>query len=702
MPDVKFSNLYPYTDFHELNLDWIIKEVKFWSERVGKSIQKIELTGTVGLVDTYTISYSDDTTSTFDVTNGNGIASVAKTGTAGLVDTYTITFQDGNTTTFEVHNGTASIDATLSIAGRAADAKATGDALEDNIKLLAGVVEKQNLFDKDTATTGGYYSSYGSISINPASGYSEQYIPVSEGTYYYRVVHDSGSQLQVCTYNSSKTFIERLINTTASTGNIAITSGVAFIRVSCYASLAALQSLVISTAQATTALPYEYTLINGLIIREKMADGVLATVANYFEMPLNYSGMTIKNGYYDNNGAFISNPIYNSYIFPIGEDCQCYFNLVSAYYSICRFSGDPDNGGSFISPRYRYKENDEDTAPKENSKLSLLAGQYVALTYEIAQTPSGFYLNDPTIFRYLAQNIILSNAQITQIENAMGSNKSLAVYYGTSTNDNGLFLYFKTGYGKLRYDFEHYYNVSSVCDTWRVNSLYSVDDELNVRFQATTGGEWECAVRLDGRPDFSGGKAHGDEVTTSIFFIFDGVPYTVADLADAKQIYFDDLKILEISALYDPNDDVTEIAEHSKEYQFEKDGTLILNQHLDWVINDTLSNCYLAMLTPSKTYTDKIYYDTDFLPKSSISEYGSHPGIKKATQYSNDKGFLCSMEITKYPTGLPGGDSFNLRDNGGGDYNKMYFDVCSSGSITAGTRWTSQTIYRFNVGEPVA
>ena len=60
------------------------------------------------------------------------------------------------------------------------------------------------------------------------------------------------------------------------------------------------------------------------------------------------------------------------------------------------------------------------------------------------------------------------------------------------------------------------------------------------------------------------------------------------------------------------------------------------------------------------------------------------------------------MEITKYPTGLPGGDSFNLRDNGGGDYNKMYFDVCSSGSITAGTRWTSQTIYRFNVGEPVA
>lgn len=36
---------------------------------------------------------------------GNGIASIAKTGTSGLVDTYTITFTDGTTTTFTVTNG---------------------------------------------------------------------------------------------------------------------------------------------------------------------------------------------------------------------------------------------------------------------------------------------------------------------------------------------------------------------------------------------------------------------------------------------------------------------------------------------------------------------------------------------------------------------------------------------------------------------
>lgn len=37
--------------------------------------------------------------------DGNGIASITKTGTSGLVDTYTITYDDGNTTTFDVTNG---------------------------------------------------------------------------------------------------------------------------------------------------------------------------------------------------------------------------------------------------------------------------------------------------------------------------------------------------------------------------------------------------------------------------------------------------------------------------------------------------------------------------------------------------------------------------------------------------------------------
>lgn len=71
----------------------------------GQSIKGIKKTNTSGIVDTYTITLTDGTTSTFTVTNGKAISSISKTGTSSLVDTYTIKFNDGTTSTFTVKNG---------------------------------------------------------------------------------------------------------------------------------------------------------------------------------------------------------------------------------------------------------------------------------------------------------------------------------------------------------------------------------------------------------------------------------------------------------------------------------------------------------------------------------------------------------------------------------------------------------------------
>ena len=118
----------------------------------GISIVSIAKTGSNGLVDSYTITYSNGDTSTFTVTNGeqgeqgiqgnpgqdghspiitissdgywvidgtktsfsaqgqqgqNGVSvtSIIKTSSNGLVDTYTITYSNGNTSTFTVTNG---------------------------------------------------------------------------------------------------------------------------------------------------------------------------------------------------------------------------------------------------------------------------------------------------------------------------------------------------------------------------------------------------------------------------------------------------------------------------------------------------------------------------------------------------------------------------------------------------------------------
>lgn len=68
-------------------------------------IDNIAKTSTSVLDDTYTITFADETTTTFVVSNGMGITNIAKTGTSGLVDTYTISYNNGTTSTYTVTNG---------------------------------------------------------------------------------------------------------------------------------------------------------------------------------------------------------------------------------------------------------------------------------------------------------------------------------------------------------------------------------------------------------------------------------------------------------------------------------------------------------------------------------------------------------------------------------------------------------------------
>ena len=76
----------------------------------GKGIDRITKKGSVGKVDTYTITFTDGTTTEFTVNNGQdgegkAIVSVSLTDTNDLVDTYTITFSDASSFDFYVTNG---------------------------------------------------------------------------------------------------------------------------------------------------------------------------------------------------------------------------------------------------------------------------------------------------------------------------------------------------------------------------------------------------------------------------------------------------------------------------------------------------------------------------------------------------------------------------------------------------------------------
>ena len=85
---------------------------------------------------------------------GNGIQSITKTGTSGLVDTYTITYTDGSTTTFTVTNGEdGSADIVTSWESTLSDEKVPSEKLVKN-----SLDAKANSSSLATVATSGSYS----------------------------------------------------------------------------------------------------------------------------------------------------------------------------------------------------------------------------------------------------------------------------------------------------------------------------------------------------------------------------------------------------------------------------------------------------------------------------------------------------------------------------------------------------------------
>jgi len=97
-------------------------------------------------------------TSTVPGPTGNGISSISKTNTAGLVDTYTITYTSGSTTTFPVTNGATG---------------ATGQ----------GYTQKPNVWDSATTYAAYdvvYYNGYSYVAIQAGSNKN----PKTQATYW--------------------------------------------------------------------------------------------------------------------------------------------------------------------------------------------------------------------------------------------------------------------------------------------------------------------------------------------------------------------------------------------------------------------------------------------------------------------------------------------------------------------------------------
>ena len=168
------DSLYLNTDTFEL---WKCTGVNTWASQGilkgdpgedGNGIASITKTATSGLVDTYTITYTDGTTDTFNVTNGangtDGSDGVSVTGVSlvskvGLLATYRMTFSDGSYYDYTVSDG-ASGSGTGDMTKAVYDTDNDGivDAAETLQGLTATIADLNKTANLATVATSGSYN----------------------------------------------------------------------------------------------------------------------------------------------------------------------------------------------------------------------------------------------------------------------------------------------------------------------------------------------------------------------------------------------------------------------------------------------------------------------------------------------------------------------------------------------------------------
>ncbi len=274
--------------------------------------------------------------------------------------------------------------------------------------------------------------------------------------------------------------------------------------------------------------------------------------------------------------------------------------------------------------------------------------------------------------------------------------KPLYVKYDPSSQQEhtveSIHLYIPTQVGYIDHVFGHTVNESFNADIWRLSLAYAVDDNLENPVQITTVGEWDMALRIYERPDFIGGHAHGDEITTSIKFIIDGVETDVTTLTEAME--FKTMTIVQDSKGYDPADNVTHVLNHHKEHKVTHAG-IRLDQRVEWLGDFTMYYSYLAMMPPAKTCTDSFYTNLTEPQTIDLTNGSMYvDGATSATVYGKESGIYFTMTVNEYDTYMK--PLFSVSDNGGGAYNKMYFTFVKNGDVKKGDVWETFTHYKID------
>lgn len=270
-------------------------------------------------------------------------------------------------------------------------------------------------------------------------------------------------------------------------------------------------------------------------------------------------------------------------------------------------------------------------------------------------------------------------------------------YEATPSFESGteyLRLYLPTECGFVNFNVIRSVKEDAFADIFRLGKAFAYDDNLENGYAITPErAEWDMAIKIVGREDFIGGLIHGDEVTLDISVTLDDkvIDFT----AFTESTPFTEMKITVNSVGFDPADHKTEVLLHTKEYTVTENG-ITSRQSVEFLGDFTLENSYLAMMPPCKEFTDSYFTDKTPTPQNAVSGI-EISGAKSATVFGKESGISFTMTIPEYPS-IENGGKFFISDNGGRNYNKMYFPVTTKADVKDGDIWTSVTKYKITIG----
>lgn len=250
-------------------------------------------------------------------------------------------------------------------------------------------------------------------------------------------------------------------------------------------------------------------------------------------------------------------------------------------------------------------------------------------------------------------------------------------------------------------------------DLWRLWELYAYDykDGMMVQslpYKVMSAGEWECAVKIIGTPDFHGGF-HGYEHFIDVSAKADGKTVGIGNYAN---MWLDCFEFSQISQIVKQGTIDEKVALHIKKYTF-KDGEMKIGQELLWETDCQIQFGYMAMLPIRRTHDDTpdgeqisdhitinddptVYDVTKTGHDTPISSHKNlKGGIRKAKIWGEKSGLVAEVEIVG---NMHDSATFMVQNNE--TYNKLYFSHAGGGkayAIQSGEQWHCTGSYRIYV-----